>query len=79
MSSGEEPSLQDIESSDKVCGNCNYFSSLTSECRFDPPTNDGEESVWPHVKKTDWCGKFLHSPAGTFGTKQELLSRSTGG
>jgi hypothetical protein len=79
MSSVEEQSLPDFESSDKVCGNCNFFSSMTMECRYDPPTPEGEESGWPNVQKTDWCGKFQHSPAGTFGTKHELLSRSAGG
>lgn len=68
----------EYEPGDKVCGNCNFFSSTKSECRFDPPTRDATGSGWPQVKQTDWCGKFAHAPAGTFGTKQELLSRSAG-
>ena len=79
MTSPELSSLHEYESDDRVCGNCNFYSSLSSECRFDPPTRTVEGSGWPGVKKTDWCGRFEHAPTGSFGTKQELLARSTGG
>jgi hypothetical protein len=71
--------MAEYEAGDKVCGNCNFFSTIKSECRFNPPTGNATESGWPQVKRTDWCSKFAHAPAGTFGTKQELLSRTTGG
>lgn len=53
----------------KCCENCRFSRPdpwVTSDdeltCHFDPPIGISElrGTMWPIVRKTDWCGKYNH-------------------
>lgn len=47
------------------CESCRFFSPYgfgRGLCRYNPPVvvvgSDGPTSEYPHVDKSDWCGKY---------------------
>lgn len=55
------------------CGVCKYYQYIGGECQRHAPIV-GEQShhiLFPHVKKTDWCGDFEHE-LGVEVLKKEL-------
>lgn len=57
--------------SSQACEGCRYFhvtDDARQQCRIRPPTvvahaDDEPETVWPRVRRDDWCGQFKPAAA----------------